>query len=199
MVIPMPSGGSGLQGDTNLEAQEVKVLKYTVLVVLAGTILQLVNGEGLPLNEMFYIIAGIFLLKGEENPIIKGLYDCLLKTPLGQCAGPNGGGMSCLMPLMFMGGLNLLFALMGPKGPGKLLCMVAQAVGVFFAYRLWQQFQGTGESGVYSQGDGNRASGGGGFNNIRQINAAEAGQAGADNAPATGFVAFQGEGNKLGN
>ena len=76
--------------------------------------------------------------------------------------------------------------------------MVAQAVGVFFAYKLWQQFQNT-DSGVYSQGDSNARSAGGGFNNIRQIQAAEAGQAGgADNAPATGFVAFQGEGNKLG-
>lgn len=204
MVIPMPSGGGAMQGDTNLEASEVKAIKISVLVVMAGWVLELVLFGGFPLNEMFFIIAGTFFLKGDENPVIKGFYDCLMKTPLGQCAGPNGGGMSCLMPIMFMGGLNLLFGLMGPKSPAKLLCMVAQAVGVFFAYKLWQQFQNSGESGVYAQGD--RSSGGsqgstGSFNNIRQIQAAEAGQAaGASGGEsATGFVAFQGEGNKLGN
>lgn len=122
MVIPMPSGGGGMQGDTNLEASEVKAIKISVLVVMAGWVLELALFGGFPLNEMFFIIAGTFFLKGDENPVIKGFYDCLMKTPLGQCAGPNGGGMSCLMPIMFMGGLNLLFGLMGPKSPAKLLC-----------------------------------------------------------------------------
>jgi hypothetical protein len=196
MVIPMPSGGGAMQGDTNLEANEVKGIKITVLLVMVGWVLELLLFGGFPLNELFYIIAGIFFLKGDENPVLKGAYDCLIKSPLGQCAGPNGGGMSCVMPIMFMGGLNLLFGLMGPKSPAKLLCMVAQAVGVFFAYRLWQQSQNT-DSGVYAQGDRNASSAGGGFNNIRQIQAAEAGQAG--DAPSTGFVAFTGEGNKLGS
>ena len=77
--------------------------------------------------------------------------------------------------------------------------MVAQAVGVFFAYKLWQQFQNNGESGVYAQGDRNSGGSTGGFNNIRQIQAAEAGQASGSAESTTGFVAFQGEGNKLGN
>lgn len=78
--------------------------------------------------------------------------------------------------------------------------MVAQAVGVFFAYKLWQQFQNSGESGVYAEGDRSSQGSTGSFNNIRQIQAAEAGQAaGASGGEsATGFVAFQGEGNKLG-
>ena len=78
--------------------------------------------------------------------------------------------------------------------------LIAQGIGCFFGYRMWQGLQGS-DSGVYAQGDGGQRapafSGGGGT--IAGLNAGRGDLESGSAAPQTGFVAFSGEGNKLGS
>merc|ERR1712224_1022999 len=107
--------------------------------------------------------------------------------------------MSCITPIMFLGGINLLFSLFDgsafafaliPVNPiaGFAICgsVYGELIGSVFAYRCYK----------YMQGDG--GGGGGGMlpgmalnTNARQLEERDPRPANAGTAP--GFQAFQGE------
>ena len=108
MVIPIPNGGAGMMGEPpEAVRNEMNFIKYTVFVVGIASIGKACLGL-LPLNEWIYCMCGVFLLR--EDPMTGGCYRCLMNSPLGQCA-QNGGGLSCLSPVLFIGALNILFGL----------------------------------------------------------------------------------------
>ncbi|CAD7929151.1 unnamed protein product [Amoebophrya sp. A120] len=135
MVIPMPAGmGAAMSGDPPEQVQgHLQKIKWTVVAVFLGSIGKLVQG-GLPFNEIFYVISGIFLMK--DDKITGRAYTCLLSTPLGACAGPSGGGLTCLTPVMFLGGINVLFGLFSPYllEPFNLICIACFCCSFLFLH-----------------------------------------------------------------
>merc|ERR1712014_188549 len=69
----------------------------------------------MPPGDLIFGICGVFLLK--EDTGVKACYNCLSSSPLGQCAGPNGGGLGCTAPFL-------------------LLSFVFQCAATTFAWRL---------------------------------------------------------------
>ncbi|CAD7924612.1 unnamed protein product [Amoebophrya sp. A25] len=203
MVIPMPAGmGAAMSGDPPEAIQgHLQKIKWTIVAVFVGSVGKLVQGA-MPFNELFYVLSGIFLMK--DDKITGKAYKCLLGTPIGACAGPSGGGLSCLTPVMFLGALNILFGLFSPylMEPFNLVCLVAQAIGCYFGYQAWQYLRGeagpTGAGALPGGLQGHTT-----YNppapETRSGTMASLASATNPTTPQTGFVAFQGEGNKLGN
>lgn len=195
MVIPMPSGmGGALQGDVPEALYDnMQKIKISTIIVFVSAIGKLATGQ-LPLNEIFFSLSGIFLLKEDKHTGIA--YRFCLNTPIGACAGPNGGGLSCLMPLIFLGALNILFSLFSPNllSTFNLMSIIGQLIGCFFGYKCYQYLQG--EAGPTGALPGATYA----VPQSREMDPRTL----HDNSttaqgPATNFVAFTGEGNKLGN
>jgi len=195
----MPAGmGAAMNGDPPEQVlPHLQKIKWTVVAVFIGSIGKIVSG-GLPFNEIFYVISGIFLMK--DDKITGRAYQCLLGTPLSACVGPSGGGLSCLTPVMFLGGINVLFGLFNPflLEPFNLICLVSQLVGVFFAYQTWSYLRGeSGPTGALPGGFAGNTT----YNppGPATLSSSTTADRNAPTTPQTNFVAFQGEGNKLGN
>lgn len=50
---------------------------------------------------------GVFLCK--DDPVLKPLYECLMRSLVGQCTQGCGGGMSCLPTFLLMAAVNIFF------------------------------------------------------------------------------------------
>ncbi|CAE8604086.1 unnamed protein product, partial [Polarella glacialis] len=74
----------------------------------------------------------------ERDPNMAPCYTCLASSPLGQCAGPGGGGLSCVMAFTFMAFINSFFLsiklFMG--GPFVLMSFAFQFAGGVQGWRL---------------------------------------------------------------
>ena len=56
-----------------------------------------------------------------------------------------------MTPIMFIGGLNVFFSLLSMFwDPFTMLCMVAQAIGVGYAYSAWKLLQELGGDGRFN-------------------------------------------------
>lgn len=192
MVIPMPAMQQ-FSGDPPEQVQKyLYYIKGCLLLVLLGSIAKIFYALA-PLSEIFWCIACIFLLKDDKHTV--PMYNCLMNTPLSACA-QNGGGISCLTTVMFLGGMNVLFGVFGGGlfHPVIFVCLGGQGCGAYFAYASWK----------YLQGDDSQAGGSAGFGAGTTWSApgVQAGPGGGremqEASPATNFVPFAGEGNKLG-
>ena len=70
----------------------IRRIKITVGVVAFCIPGRIYMGH-LPLNELFYCLAGVFVLK--DDPHTGRIYAVLMNSPLHACA-QGGGGMSCV-------------------------------------------------------------------------------------------------------
>ncbi|CAE8717781.1 unnamed protein product [Polarella glacialis] len=126
-------------------------------------------------------------------------YTCLASSPLGQCAGPGGGGLSCVMAFTFMAFINSFFLsiklFMG--GPFVLMSFAFQFAGGVQGWRLNSLVSAAAASGDGSFG-GQSGQGLLPQQPMAQMNlgAAPGGRSGAPAPPS--FSAFQGTGQRLG-
>lgn len=205
-----------LSGPLTPEMQEnMAKIRYCTIGIFAAAVGRLCTGD-VPFNDLICGIFGIFLLKDDEN--VFTCYSCLASSPLGQCAQPGGGGIACLMPFLLVASFNCIFLLLRffIGGPFLLLSFCFQFSGSVFAWRLNTMISaaaltelGTGGQGQPlnqpltqmrmfpgAEGVGNTVGGGG----------RGGGGAGGGRAPGAGpmgpgggrFVAFQGDGHRLG-
>lgn len=185
--------GGAMQGDVPESCiQKIQYIKYCVIVCFVSSIVSLVMGGSASLfSAVMFCIAAIFLIK--EDKVTGPAYRCLMQSPLGQCAGPTGGGLSCLMPTMVLGGMNVVFGMIGGgfAEPFGLISLLSQLAGAVFAYQIFSYLRG--EAGPTGQLPGQSYS----PPEAREMQSTA--PTGQPPAPQTNFIAFQGEGNKLGN
>merc|ERR1719401_273225 len=112
-------------------------IKYCVVGIFFAAVGRLCTGD-VPFNELLCGINGIFLLKEDES--VSTCYACLASSPLGQCAGPGGGGLGCLMPFLFISSFNCVFLALRLfyGGPFLLVSFICQCSGAVFAWKLNQ-------------------------------------------------------------
>mmetsp|Transcript_13006 Transcript_13006/g.40859 ORF Transcript_13006/g.40859 Transcript_13006/m.40859 type:complete len:218 (-) Transcript_13006:86-739(-) len=166
------------------------------------------------LNDLFGGLFGTFLLR--EDPSLQACYRCLHESPLGAM---SDGGLACLLPYMFMAGLNGVFSALrvytilekfGTLFPcsSRMVCFLpswlclsatAQLVAVVFCWKVYKLMQMQAFSGIYMHpGDvemQGSSSGGAG-----QPGSTEASSSATTNPlRATAFTPFQGTGHQLGD
>lgn len=205
MVIPMRNTPLG---DPPEEAMpKLNVIKYTVIGVWLCVIGRVLSGDiGGCMGDIIFGLNGIFLLK--DDPSLKSCYECLMRTFIGQCAGPGGGGMNCLRSFMMMAAINIAFDILSlgqvMYRPFVAVSGILQVLGVYMAYAVFQMVSnGEGLMGNMGgpQDDG---SGGGAYQGAPDGGAAQApasqqmaGREMSSAAPA-GFTPFSGGGQRLG-
>jgi len=171
------------------------------------------------LNDLFGGLFGTFLLR--EDPAMEACYRCLKESPLGTM---SEGGLSCLLPYMFMACLNGIFSAMrvytileqfGTLFPCKyrLVCLLpswlclsatAQLFAVVSCWKVYKLMQAQAFSGLYvNPGDMEARGGGQGEGGAEQPSLGEQGAgagsgAGAVPLRAAGLTPFQGTGHQLG-
>lgn len=199
-------------------ATKLVVVKWCVLAVYVCALGRLFAGDALgALNDFFAGLFGTFLMK--EDPHLQGCYRCLHETPIG-ALGP--GGLSCLMPYIFLAGINGIFGLVrvytllrayGTLVPcsNELQCFlpallavstVAQLVSVYYCWQVYklQQVQAYGgalRAGMYEHTPGDSSGG-----DHAPADAPGAGGRGQNIQmnpfSANSFQPFQGTGHQLG-
>mmetsp|Transcript_44578 Transcript_44578/g.80135 ORF Transcript_44578/g.80135 Transcript_44578/m.80135 type:complete len:210 (+) Transcript_44578:68-697(+) len=130
------SGGPQLNGPLTPEMQEkLRKIRFCVIGVFVAGVGRFCTGD-MPFNELLCGITGIFLL--DDDPNVAPCYACLISSPIGQCTGNGGTGLSCLMAFMLISGMNSFFLTMRflIGGPFVLLSFVCQLAGAILAYRL---------------------------------------------------------------
>lgn len=181
-----------------MQAKLVKI-RFCVIGVFFAAVGRLATGDK-PYNELICGIIGVFLL--HNDPWLMACYSCLASSPLGSCAGPTGGGLSCLMPFLVISSLNCLFMVLRlfSDGPFLLISFCCQCTGAVIAWRLNQlvTLAAAGDTGapdvplmqppasmrMFAQSGGLGPEG------------SSSGQGGRV-AAGHGFVAFQGAGQRL--
>merc|ERR1719277_2148604 len=104
-------GTPQLSGPPTPEMQEkLHKIKFCVIGIFVAAVGRLCTGD-IPFNELLCGINGVFLLR--DDATVSTCYACLVSSPLGQCAGPGGGGLSCLMPFLFIASFNCVFLALG--------------------------------------------------------------------------------------
>eukprot|EP00928_Gymnodinium_smaydae_P047311 TRINITY_DN31568_c0_g1_i1.p1 TRINITY_DN31568_c0_g1~~TRINITY_DN31568_c0_g1_i1.p1 ORF type:complete len:229 (+),score=51.84 TRINITY_DN31568_c0_g1_i1:234-920(+) len=116
---------------------KMRQIRCCVMGVFVSAVGRLCTGD-FPVGDMLCCVNGVFLLR--EDVVFVACYNCLRSGPLENCAGPSGGGLSCLGPFAFLAGFNCVMLsfrlLMG--GPFLVLSFVCQSLGAAFAWRLQQ-------------------------------------------------------------
>mmetsp|Transcript_37264 Transcript_37264/g.79153 ORF Transcript_37264/g.79153 Transcript_37264/m.79153 type:complete len:217 (-) Transcript_37264:43-693(-) len=117
------------------------------------------------LNDLFGGLFGTFLLR--EDPQLQGCYRVLHESPLGAM---SDGGLSCLMPYMFMAALNGIFSAVrvytivlrfGTLLPctTRFVCLLpcwlclsasAQLLAVVFCWKVYKLMQVQALTGIYA-------------------------------------------------
>lgn len=177
----------------------MKYIRYVVMGVWLCCIGRLVTGDvsGV-LGDIFCGLNGVFLLK--DDSAFKSFHACLMKSPIGQCAGPSGGGMTCLMPFLVIAAMNVVFGLLALGGRAvsifTLVSMLLQAVGAYLGWTVKSIMEA-----AYAGQDGMAMSGG------QQMQPLNPGQQtrelrpqpdGGSGGGGGGFVPFSGTGQTLG-
>mmetsp|Transcript_52140 Transcript_52140/g.144354 ORF Transcript_52140/g.144354 Transcript_52140/m.144354 type:complete len:235 (-) Transcript_52140:220-924(-) len=134
-MLPL-SMGMPLTGPLTPEMQtKLRKIRFCVIGIFVAAAGRLATGD-LPFNELLCGIGGVFLLR--DDPWLVACYACLVSSPLGQCAGPSGGGLSCLMPFLFIASVNCIFLVLRLPygGPFILVSFCCQSTGAVLAWRL---------------------------------------------------------------
>merc|ERR1719161_2051146 len=131
-----------------------------------------------------------------------------MRSIIGQCAGPNGGGMSCLTSFMIMAVINIFFdilSLMQMIRPFTLVSFILHVLGTYMAYQVFKMMCPEGFGSAMGMGGGQQqddGSGGGVYQ--RQESGAPASQqmagremSSAGSAAPAGFTPFSGGGQRL--
>jgi len=128
--------GMPLAGPLTPEMQaKLRKIRYCVIGIFVAAAGRLATGD-MPFNELLSGINGVFLLR--DDPWLVACYACLASSPLGQCAGPSGGGLNCLMPFLFISSFNCIFLVfrLTYGGPFILVSFCCQSMGAVLAWRL---------------------------------------------------------------
>eukprot|EP00928_Gymnodinium_smaydae_P089242 TRINITY_DN73230_c0_g1_i1.p1 TRINITY_DN73230_c0_g1~~TRINITY_DN73230_c0_g1_i1.p1 ORF type:complete len:227 (+),score=50.73 TRINITY_DN73230_c0_g1_i1:62-682(+) len=126
MVIPLPSLPVTSGPPTPEMAAKLYFIKFVVLGLYACAVVQFLGGMLMGgFKDLCIGMCGTFLLK--DDPHLSKCYQFMIQTPL-EIFGQ--GGMSCLMPFMFMSGFN------GIMGALQASTVVSQADGVFLCFGL---------------------------------------------------------------
>mmetsp|Transcript_45710 Transcript_45710/g.105940 ORF Transcript_45710/g.105940 Transcript_45710/m.105940 type:complete len:207 (+) Transcript_45710:2-622(+) len=136
-MLPMPATPP-LMGELTPEMQDkLTIIRYCVYGIFFAAIGRFCTGD-IPFNELMSGCIGVFLLKDDEN--IGTCYACLASSILGNCAGPQGGGLPCTMPFFFVAGFNCIFLAVRifVGGPFLLVSFCFQFMGAMSAWRLNQ-------------------------------------------------------------
>lgn len=136
-MLPL-SMGMPLPGPLTPEMQtKLRKIRYCVIGIFVAAAGRLATGD-MPFNELLSGINGVFLLR--DDPWLVACYACLASSPLGQCAGPSGGGLNCLMPFLFISSFNCIFLVFRvfrlDGGPFILVSFFCQSMGAVLAWRL---------------------------------------------------------------
>lgn len=135
--LGMPGSGlPSLVGSLTPEMQEkLRKIRYCVYGIFFSVVGRLCCGD-MPYLELITGIFGIFLLKDDEH--VHACYACLENSPFGHCAGPNGGGIACLMPFMMASSFSSfwLFLRLHVLGPFAPISFFSQVAASIFAWRL---------------------------------------------------------------
>eukprot|EP00747_Dinoflagellata_sp_TGD_P184480 gnl/TRDRNA2_/TRDRNA2_40125_c0_seq1.p1 gnl/TRDRNA2_/TRDRNA2_40125_c0~~gnl/TRDRNA2_/TRDRNA2_40125_c0_seq1.p1 ORF type:complete len:211 (-),score=24.40 gnl/TRDRNA2_/TRDRNA2_40125_c0_seq1:120-752(-) len=135
MLPPMPE----LTGPpTPAMLQKMHMLRYCVMGILVSAVGRLCTvSTDIPLGDFLAAVNGIFLLR--EDPAFETCYHCLMNTIIGQCAARGGGGLSCVMPFLFVCFLNCVFMVfrLFSSGPFFLTSFLFQASGAWVAWQLY--------------------------------------------------------------
>lgn len=201
-------------------ANNLSVVKVCVIAIYACALGRLFADDPFgALNDLFGGLFGTFLLK--EDPHLSRCYNCLLESPVGAL---GQGGLTCLVPYMFLAGMNGIFGAVRAYTlvrryhtmfpcfdalncilPSLLLVSsVAQLVSFYFCWRVYkmmhlQGFGGGLRTGMYEHPDLGVGDGA-----ERPPNPADLGP-GTGHRHATGplrghsFQPFQGQGYQLGD
>lgn len=148
-------------------ASKLNVVKFCVIAVYICALGRLFADDPFgALNDLFGGLFGTFLLK--EDPHLSRCYNCLHDTPVG-ALGP--GGLPCLMPYMFLAGMNGIFGALRTYTLLRkyktlfpcfdalncifpmllLLSSVAQLISVYYCWQVYKMMQ------LQAFGDGLRA------------------------------------------
>lgn len=187
---------------------KLRRVKACVLLLWFSDIGRMCTSE-FPTSDIISAIVGVFLLKSDDT--FQTCFACLSSSPLAQCAGPSGGGLSCLLPFMFIAGFNATFELLqiSTSGPFIVTSILAQGLGSYFALKLLRLVSAAVASDMGSSGQAQpltqrlAAFPGGapaqlsGGSNFGPGGGAASGNA-ADAAVQDNFRAFQGSGQRLG-
>lgn len=172
-------------------------------------------------NLFLTIVFGTFLFKDDEH--LKSFYECLATTICQPCAEQGQSGLACLMPLTVTSFLNAITDLLmrGPlfrlmPMPYLIFLVGSIAAQLATGYFSWMVFKVVREAAPIDSGlelgfPGRPTGGIGGYRRppgsssneppAQQDVAATNGNslAGGVVAPSAGFVAFAGNGNRLGS
>uniref|UniRef100_A0A7S4V577 Uncharacterized protein n=1 Tax=Alexandrium monilatum TaxID=311494 RepID=A0A7S4V577_9DINO len=134
-MLPLAMGVP-LAGPLTPEMQtKLRKIRYCVIGIFVAAAGRLATGD-MPFNELLSGINGVFLLR--DDPWLVACHSCLAGSPLGQCAGAGGGGLSCLMPFLFLSSFNCIFLVfrLTYGGPFILVSFCCQSMGALLAWRL---------------------------------------------------------------
>eukprot|EP00408_Alexandrium_pacificum_P010784 CAMPEP_0171222918 /NCGR_PEP_ID=MMETSP0790-20130122/35511_1 /TAXON_ID=2925 /ORGANISM="Alexandrium catenella, Strain OF101" /LENGTH=224 /DNA_ID=CAMNT_0011688879 /DNA_START=17 /DNA_END=688 /DNA_ORIENTATION=- len=173
------------------------------------------------LNDLFGGLFGTFLLR--EDPSMEPCFRCLKESPLGAM---SDGGLTCLLPYMFMACLNGMFSALrvytilekfGTLFPceNRVVCLLpswlclsatAQIFAVVFCWKVYKLMQAQAFSGLYmhpldveARGSGSSTSSpGDGTQPGSNEQGGRSGGSGANPLRAAGFTPWQGAGHQLG-
>lgn len=217
MVIPLH--GMGAMGPPTAEMLvQLGHLKWCVLAQYICVVSRFIADDSYgAINDLFGALFGTFLLK--EDPHLSACYRFLRDTPLGAF---SEGGLSCLLPYMFLSALNGMFGALrlyaslyrttlqrrreSPLQQLLPFCLafsaVTQLIAVFFSWKVHRLVQA---SGTYGH-PGDVGPHGPGFGGEELGGLAEQGQGRSSSTPATSgqpnrrpgaFTPFQGQGHQL--
>lgn len=174
------------------------------------------------LNDLFGGLFGTFLLR--EDPSMEACYRCLKESPLGTM---SDGGLTCLLPYMFMACLNGMFSALrvytilekfGTLFPCsyRMVCLLpswlclsatAQLFAVVFCWKVYKLMQAQAFSGLYVHPGDVEMRGGSQGDGAQPGSSEQSGHTGAGAGAGTGanplraagFSPFQGAGHQLGD
>mmetsp|Transcript_85184 Transcript_85184/g.264931 ORF Transcript_85184/g.264931 Transcript_85184/m.264931 type:complete len:238 (-) Transcript_85184:122-835(-) len=138
-MLPLAMATPPLAGPLTPEMRtKLHKIKFCVIGIFVAAVGRLATGDDMPFNELLCGVNGVFLLR--DDPSLGTCYACLASSPLGHCAGPTGGGLSCLMPFLFVSSFNCIFLALrlfyGYAGPFVLVSFAFQSAGAVLAWRL---------------------------------------------------------------
>jgi len=157
MVFPGGMGMSIAAADPPPEcAKEMAIIRYCTMIVMCCFVGSLAFGS-LPFGDLLFIMSGIFICK--DDIYLNQWHTCLMRSPFASCGGPGGGGGSCLLPYMVIGGLDFcigIFSFLYPAStlPFLLISLMAQGFGAYAAYNVLSVVRGSMSNTDYLMGGG---------------------------------------------